>query len=106
VVLLLAFAVGLGIAAVRRIGYGLAGLAGLAVFAVIGAAAAIHLPAATVADGIHTWRQWMWVWDAKPGLHTLQVRATDNSGATQTSQRAYPVPNGASGWDSVVVTVT
>jgi len=58
------------------------------------------------ADGIHTWRQWMWAWDAKPGLHTLAVRATDNSGATQTSQRAYPVPNGASGWDSVVVTVT
>ena len=58
------------------------------------------------ADGIHTWRQWMWAWDAKPGLHTLGVRATDNSGATQTSQRAYPVPNGASGWDSVVVTVT
>jgi DMSO/TMAO reductase YedYZ molybdopterin-dependent catalytic subunit len=58
------------------------------------------------ADGIHTWRQWMWAWDAKPGLHTLQVRATDNSGATQTSARAYPVPNGASGWDSVVVTVT
>ena len=58
------------------------------------------------ADGIDTWRQWMWAWDAKPGLHNLQVRATDNSGVTQTSQRAYPVPNGASGWDSVVVTVT
>ena len=58
------------------------------------------------ADGIDTWRQWMWAWDAKPGLHNLQVRATDNSGVTQTSQRAYPVPNGASGWDSTVVTVT
>ena len=58
------------------------------------------------ADGIDTWRQWMWAWDAKPGLHNLQVRATDNSGATQTSKRAYPVPNGASGWDSTVVTVT
>jgi DMSO/TMAO reductase YedYZ molybdopterin-dependent catalytic subunit len=59
------------------------------------------------ADGIDTWRQWMWTWDAaKPGLHTLQVRATDNSGVTQTSARANPVPNGASGWDSTVVTVT
>ena len=58
------------------------------------------------ADGIDTWRQWMWAWEAKPGLHNLQVRATDNSGVTQTSQRAYPVPNGASGWDSTVVTVT
>ena len=55
--------------------------------------------------GIETWRQWMWGWDARPGLHNLRVRATDNSGATQTPQRAYPVPNGASGWDSVVVTV-
>ncbi len=58
------------------------------------------------ADGIDTWRQWMWAWDAQPGLHTLQVRATDSSGATQTAQRANPVPNGASGWDSTVVTVT
>jgi len=55
--------------------------------------------------GIDTWRQWTWGWDARPGLHNLRVRATDNSGATQTPQRAYPVPNGASGWDSVVVTV-
>ena len=55
--------------------------------------------------GIDTWRQWMWGWDARPGLHNLRVRATDNSRATQTPQRAYPVPNGASGWDSVVVTV-
>ena len=58
------------------------------------------------ADGIDTWRQWVWAWDARPGLHQLQVRATDNSGVTQTSRRAQPVPNGASGWDSVVVTVT
>ena len=40
------------------------------------------------AGGIDTWRQWMWAWDAKPGLHQLRVRATDNSGATQTPQRA------------------
>ncbi len=58
------------------------------------------------ADGIDTWRQWSWAWDAQPGLHTLQVRATDSSGATQTAQRANPVPDGASGWDSTVVTVT
>ena len=58
------------------------------------------------ADGIDTWRQWMWAWDAKPGLHSLRVRATDGTGATQTSQEAGPVPNGSSGWDSVVVTVT
>jgi DMSO/TMAO reductase YedYZ molybdopterin-dependent catalytic subunit len=58
------------------------------------------------ADGLDTWRQWMWAWDAKPGLHTLAVRATDSKGVTQTPARANPVPNGASGWDSTVVTVT
>jgi DMSO/TMAO reductase YedYZ molybdopterin-dependent catalytic subunit len=58
------------------------------------------------ADGIDTWRQWQWNWDAAPGLHQLRVRATDKTGATQTSRRAGPVPNGASGWDSTVVTVT
>ena len=58
------------------------------------------------ADGLDTWRQWMWAWDASPGLHTLAVRATDSKGVTQTAARANPVPNGASGWDSTVVTVT
>jgi DMSO/TMAO reductase YedYZ molybdopterin-dependent catalytic subunit/uncharacterized membrane protein YhaH (DUF805 family) len=58
------------------------------------------------ADGIDTWRQWVWNWDARPGLHTLQVRATDGTGATQPPARAQPFPNGASGWDSTVVTVT
>jgi DMSO/TMAO reductase YedYZ molybdopterin-dependent catalytic subunit len=58
------------------------------------------------ADGIDTWRQWTWTWDAAPGLHTLQVRATDQAGVTQPSRRAQVFPSGATGWDSVVVTVT
>jgi DMSO/TMAO reductase YedYZ molybdopterin-dependent catalytic subunit len=57
------------------------------------------------ADGIDTWRQWVWNWDATPGLHQLQVRATDGTGTTQTSSRTGVFPNGATGWDSVVVTV-
>src|ERR1700761_422770 len=40
------------------------------------------------ADGIDTWRQWTWVWDAPPGLHTLRVRATDGAGALQTEKEA------------------
>ena len=60
----------------------------------------------TAADGIDTWRQWVWEWDAPPGLHTLQARATDGTGATQTATRTQVFPNGASGWDSTVVTVT
>lgn len=65
-----------------------------------------HTARLAAADGIDTWRQWMWAWDAAPGLHSLRVRATDGTGATQTSQETSPVPDGASGWDSVVVTVT
>jgi DMSO/TMAO reductase YedYZ molybdopterin-dependent catalytic subunit len=57
------------------------------------------------ADGTDTWRQWSWAWDAPPGLHTLQVRAADGTGALQTSRRAGVFPSGATGWDSVVVTV-
>ncbi|MEV0600377.1 molybdopterin-dependent oxidoreductase [Streptomyces sp. NPDC050315] len=55
---------------------------------------------------VDTWRQWLWEWPARPGTHTLEVRATDRTGYTQTSKRARPIPNGASGWHSVVVTVT
>ncbi|MFI5957636.1 molybdopterin-dependent oxidoreductase [Cryptosporangium sp. NPDC051539] len=55
-----------------------------------------------------TWRQWRWNWDATdatPGQHTLEVRATDRTGATQPERRAKPFPDGATGWHSVVVTV-
>jgi DMSO/TMAO reductase YedYZ molybdopterin-dependent catalytic subunit len=52
-----------------------------------------------------TWRQWSYEWDATPGPHYLKVRATDGSGEVQTEQRADPVPDGASGWQSVMVTV-
>ena len=65
-----------------------------------------HAARLAAADGIDTWRQWVWAWDATPGLHSLRVRATDGTGAAQTSQEASPVPDGASGLDSVVVTVT
>jgi DMSO/TMAO reductase YedYZ molybdopterin-dependent catalytic subunit len=58
------------------------------------------------ADGIDTWRQWLYAWDAVPGLHTLRARATDGTGATQTAEEDPSFPDGASGWDSVVVTVT
>ena len=41
---------------------------------------------------IDTWRQWVWQWDATPGSHTLEVRATDRSGVTQPEKRGTPVP--------------
>jgi DMSO/TMAO reductase YedYZ molybdopterin-dependent catalytic subunit len=52
-----------------------------------------------------TWVQWVWEWDAEPGEHTLEVRATDRNGDTQTDKRTNPFPSGATGWDARVVTV-
>jgi DMSO/TMAO reductase YedYZ molybdopterin-dependent catalytic subunit len=55
---------------------------------------------------VDTWRQWSFDWDATPGQHQLTVRATDNSGATQTEQEAPPDPDGATGWHRISVNVT
>ncbi|TLM84346.1 oxidoreductase [Pseudarthrobacter sp. NamE2] len=52
-----------------------------------------------------TWRQWSYEWNATPGAHYIKVRATDGTGEVQTNRRADPVPDGASGWQSVMVTV-
>ncbi|MDQ1670588.1 MAG: hypothetical protein QOE40_2649 [Actinomycetota bacterium] len=52
-----------------------------------------------------TWLQWVWDWEATPGQHTLEVRATDRTGAIQPEKRANPFPSGASGWHSTVVSV-
>ncbi|MFD5198949.1 molybdopterin-dependent oxidoreductase [Streptomyces sp. NPDC058375] len=56
-------------------------------------------------DTVDTWRQWSYPWKATPGGHTLTVRATDRTGEVQTEKRTKTVPDGASGWHSVVVTV-
>ena len=51
---------------------------------------------------VDSWRQWSYRWeDAEPGDHTARVRAYDATGAQQTSERADPAPNGASGWHEV-----
>lgn len=57
------------------------------------------------ADGADTWRQWVWPWDAAPGEHTLEVRATDGRGAVQPQERRDTLPDGATGWHSVTVSV-
>jgi DMSO/TMAO reductase YedYZ molybdopterin-dependent catalytic subunit len=55
---------------------------------------------AALADdvSIDTWRQWRIDWDLDEGEHTVQVRATDNTGETQTDEVARPDPDGATGW--------
>ena len=52
-----------------------------------------------------TWVQWSWQWQATTGDHTIQVRATDRDGQTQTSTPASPAPDGATGWHSIRVSV-
>jgi hypothetical protein len=56
-------------------------------------------------DGVDTWRQWVFDWDAETGAHTVEVRATDKDGTVQTGQRAAIAPDGSTGWDSKNVTV-
>lgn len=52
-----------------------------------------------------TWVQWKLDWDAKPGKHTIRVRATDKTGYTQGAKQVAPEPNGAEGQHAVSVTV-
>ncbi len=55
--------------------------------------------------GIDTWRQWSIPWNATPGSHRIEARATDKTGYTQTSLVEPPEPNGATGYPLVVVSV-
>ncbi|MEU6908043.1 molybdopterin-dependent oxidoreductase [Streptomyces coeruleorubidus] len=55
---------------------------------------------------VDTWRQWSWPWQATPGKHRLQVRATDHTGQVQPGQGHKPLPDGATGWHTIKVTVT
>ena len=59
---------------------------------------------ATLASEVNldTWRMWRAELDVAPGRHTVEVRATDKTGYTQTADRADPIPDGATGWHSVV----
>jgi DMSO/TMAO reductase YedYZ molybdopterin-dependent catalytic subunit len=65
-----------------------------------------HQARLAAVPGIDTWRQWVWDWDAAPGSHLIEARATDATGYTQTAVQAPPEPNGASGYPMVTVSVT
>ncbi|MFI9387935.1 molybdopterin-dependent oxidoreductase [Kutzneria sp. NPDC052558] len=51
-----------------------------------------------------TWRMWRKVYDLKPGTHTVISRATDSTGYAQTRDRVGPIPDGATGWHTIVFT--
>jgi DMSO/TMAO reductase YedYZ molybdopterin-dependent catalytic subunit len=55
---------------------------------------------------LDTWRQWAYLWDATPGDHSLSVRATDSGGYTQTGEEQGVVPDGATGWHTIGVSVS
>jgi DMSO/TMAO reductase YedYZ molybdopterin-dependent catalytic subunit len=57
-------------------------------------------------DTVDTWRQWLVRWDATPGDHQLEVRATDRSGIVQPSEISPPFPDGATGHHAIVVRIT
>lgn len=60
----------------------------------------------TTSVGLDTWRQWRYQWQATPGAHRVDVRAADGRGQVQPEARTPIFPSGATGWESVVVTVT
>jgi DMSO/TMAO reductase YedYZ molybdopterin-dependent catalytic subunit len=53
-----------------------------------------------------TWVQWLYAWDATPGSHTVEVRATDGTGEVQTDAQTPPAPDGARGHHTIDVAVT
>jgi DMSO/TMAO reductase YedYZ molybdopterin-dependent catalytic subunit len=53
-----------------------------------------------------TWVQWLFPWDATPGSHTIEVRATDGTGDVQTDEETPPAPDGARGHHAIGVAIT
>jgi len=56
-------------------------------------------------DTIDAWRQYYYPWQATAGKHTIQVRATDKTGYTQTATKHHTSPNGATGYHTIQATV-
>jgi len=57
------------------------------------------------AMGKHTWVLWATLWDARPGRYVLKVRARDGMGTLQDGRPRPPLPDGATGYHTITVTV-
>ncbi len=55
---------------------------------------------------VDTWVQWTWSWDAGVGDHTIEARATNRMGETQTDEVADVLPDGATGYPRTQVSIT
>ncbi|MDQ1124911.1 molybdopterin-dependent oxidoreductase [Microbacterium trichothecenolyticum] len=53
-----------------------------------------------------SWVQWKFDWTAEAGTHYIAVRATDKQGNVQIEQSAPIAPDGSSGWQRTLVTVS
>ncbi|MDQ1136136.1 DMSO/TMAO reductase YedYZ molybdopterin-dependent catalytic subunit [Microbacterium sp. SORGH_AS 1204] len=53
-----------------------------------------------------SWVQWRLEWTAEPGSHYIAVRATDKQGNLQIQDQAPIAPDGSSGWQRTLVTVS
>lgn len=56
--------------------------------------------------GVDYWRQWYLPWTAEPGRRLIAVRATDGDGVQQSVDRASPFPEGSSGIQEIVISVS
>ena len=52
------------------------------------------------------WRQWYLRWPATPGRHTLAARTITGHGRSQSAHRARPFPDGSSGIQRLILSVT
>lgn len=55
--------------------------------------------------GALSWTLWQYAWTPSPGVYTLVVRAIDLEGNVQTPKSAPTLPDGASGYHAIAVTV-
>ena len=62
--------------------------------------------ALSTAVNVDTWVQWVLDWEATTGVHFIAVRAIDKNGNLQIEERVAPIPNGSSGWQKALVSVT